>query len=236
MNPITTECCHIVNTKRWLSPAAHLSACDRGQGLRNKPEIKAEKRRLVTKKLQKMLNDWINYGQIYNDISNYARLDLFPAQTDDVSPILLPGSFRWFHRWHLLVYFPTSIKCAASSETPLTLATDSLPSPPLGGATGFSGSGAAFSLICTFSPLGCYFIWGFVVLLSDFGGFLVFFLFILFYIFWFIQFLLNKALLLFYHTPDCNPKQWESNWRQVSQTHWYIWCILNFLGKNPSNL
>lgn len=84
MNPITTECCHIVNTKRWLSLAAHLSACDRGQGLRNKLEIKAEKRRLVTKKLQKMLNDWINYGQIYNDISNYARLDLFPAQTDDV--------------------------------------------------------------------------------------------------------------------------------------------------------
>ena len=47
----------MVNTKRWLSPAAHLSACDRGQGLQNKPEIKAEKRRSVTKKLQKMPND-----------------------------------------------------------------------------------------------------------------------------------------------------------------------------------
>lgn len=28
-----------------------------------------------------MLNDWINYGQIYNDISDYAQLELFPAQT-----------------------------------------------------------------------------------------------------------------------------------------------------------
>lgn len=201
MNPVTTECCHVVNTKRWLSPAAHLSACDRGQGLQNKPEIKAEKRRSVTKKLQKMPNDWINYSQIHSDISDYAQLDLFPAQTDDVSRHFpSPGStndtsavlinlynrqnydFTWSRMitvaprlecvgysllskhaefqdpwdWKLSywrsitvilcahsqcwLHTIVSLKCAASSETPLTPATDSLPSFPLGGATGLSDS------------------------------------------------------------------------------------------------